>query len=77
MDAVLPEALQDGIGKFIEFAYSFEPMAAPTVVLGEYVSSTTWCQLGTLGRNRQSWCLVQVLPSHICRARVVDNRRDF
>lgn len=33
MDAVLPEALHDGIGKFIEYAYSFEPMAAPTVVL--------------------------------------------
>ena len=47
MDRVLPEALQNGIGKVIEYAYSFEPMFAPTVVLGEYVSST--CQLGISG----------------------------
>ena len=35
MDRVLPEAAQVGIGKVIEFAYSFEPYFAPTVVLGK------------------------------------------
>lgn len=33
MDRVLPEAAQVGIRKVIEFAYSFEPYFAPTVVL--------------------------------------------
>jgi len=33
MERVLPEAAQVGIGKIIEFAYSFEPYFAPTVVL--------------------------------------------
>lgn len=33
MDRVLPEAAQAGIEKVIEFAYSFEPYFAPTVVL--------------------------------------------
>jgi len=44
MDRVLPVFLQDGIGKVIEYAYSFEPMFAPTVVLGECVSAcgVTW-----------------------------------
>mmetsp|Transcript_18024 Transcript_18024/g.38895 ORF Transcript_18024/g.38895 Transcript_18024/m.38895 type:complete len:502 (-) Transcript_18024:247-1752(-) len=33
MERVLPEVVQTGIEKMIEFAYSFEPYAAPTVVL--------------------------------------------
>jgi hypothetical protein len=35
MERILPEAAQTGIEKVIEFAYSFEPYFAPTVVLGE------------------------------------------
>jgi hypothetical protein len=35
MERVLPEVVRTGIEKMIEFAYSFEPYAAPTVVLGK------------------------------------------
>lgn len=35
MERVLPSAVANGIEKMIEFAYSFEPYCAPTVVLGE------------------------------------------
>lgn len=35
MERVVPEVAQKGIEKMIEFAYSFEPYFAPTVVLGE------------------------------------------
>ncbi len=36
MERVLPEFLRTGIESGIEFAYSFEPYFAPTVVLGEF-----------------------------------------
>jgi hypothetical protein len=35
MERVLPGFARVGIEKMIEFAYSFEPYFAPTVVLGE------------------------------------------
>ena len=35
MERVLPEVVRTGIEGMIEFAYSFEPYFAPTVVLGE------------------------------------------
>ena len=35
MERVLPEAVRAVVEKAIEFAYSFEVYAAPTVVLGE------------------------------------------
>ena len=35
MERVLPEVARTGIEKMIEYAYSFEPYFAPTVVLGE------------------------------------------
>lgn len=35
MERVLPEAVRTVVEKAIEFAYSFEVYAAPTVVLGE------------------------------------------
>jgi hypothetical protein len=35
MERVLPGFVNVGIEKMIEFAYSFEPYFAPTVVLGE------------------------------------------
>ena len=36
MERILPEIAQKGIEEIIEFAYSFEPIFAPTVVLGEF-----------------------------------------
>lgn len=36
MERVLPEVARTGIEKMIEYAYSFEPYFAPTVVLGEF-----------------------------------------
>ena len=36
MERVLPEVARTGIEKMIEYAHSFEPYFAPTVVLGEY-----------------------------------------
>ena len=71
MDRVLPEALQNGIGKVIEYAYSFEPMFAPTVVLGEYVSST--CQLGISGGTYRA----AICTFFHRRARGGCNRGDF
>ena len=35
MERVLPSAVSGGIERMIEFAYSFEPYCAPTVVLGK------------------------------------------
>ena len=37
MERILPEAARAGIERMIEFAYSFEPVFAPTVVLGKLV----------------------------------------
>ena len=38
MERILPEAARVGIERMIEFAYSFEPVFAPTVVLGKLVN---------------------------------------
>ena len=48
MERVLPEVARTGIEKMIEYAYSFEPYFAPTVVLGEYEllhGVSTWNKL--------------------------------
>jgi hypothetical protein len=37
MERILPEAARAGIERMIEFAYSFEPVFAPTVILGKLV----------------------------------------
>lgn len=36
MDAFLPDFVNDAINHGLSFIYSFEPLVAPTVVLGRY-----------------------------------------
>ena len=45
MERVLPEAVRTVVEKAIEFAYSFEVYAAPTVVLGECQVAVVVCYL--------------------------------
>ena len=42
MERVLPEVVRTGIERMIEWAYSFEPYFAPTVVLGECFLMLGW-----------------------------------
>ena len=46
MERVLPQAAQEGISELIEYAYSFEPYFAPTVVLGEFTITNN---IGVIG----------------------------
>ena len=57
MERVLPEAAQEGIQKLIEYAYSFEPYFAPTVVLGELPSTDI---ISSISCNMWSICFLSL-----------------